>query len=214
MLVVAAFCPPDDLVDELCAAIADADDARGAPVAGRDPGAHKRRFRRANTPVVEPAPNIPFVGPWLEPIIPVVRFGNLTSADSRRVAEMLAEVSPGWVPPRVHFAGVRFGTKDRPRSIQATLGGEVSELGDIARSVTAHAAELDFYLDRRLFGASLEIAAATDAATADDLTALTASLADFHGATWTVDRLSVLKSNFGDGSSTFIEEFAIPIGQA
>lgn len=216
MQVMAAFCPPDDLVDELCAAIAGADDALCAALTTvrAELSTQRRWFGRTTTPVLDLPPHEPCVGPWLAPILPVVRFGNLTAVDSRRVAEMLTEVSATWTPPTVNFSGVQCGTEHRPRSIEAILGGEADELSDIARAVARHAAGLNLYVDRRLFSASFEIAIATDAASADHLVALTARLADFRGRTWAVDRLSILKNTFGEGSSNVIEEFAIPIGPA
>lgn len=215
MLMIAAFCPPDDVVTELHAAVEAGDAAWSThqPDVAEAP-ARRKWFGRSAAPEPPPAPSRTSIAQWAAPIIPVVRFGNLTTADARRVVDAITAVSVEWAPVSVQFERVVFGSTDAPRSVQAILGGEVTGLDTIARAVTSRAADLNFYLDRRLFHAQLEVATMTESTTDDDLAGLTESMHDFCGRTWTVDHVSVLKQTFGEGTPTFVQEFAIPLGPA
>lgn len=214
MLIVAAFSPPNEVLAELRAAIQAGESTWAADTAESTAAPTRRRWfgRPAAAPAIDPAPIRTCITLWPSPTIPVVRFGNLTTADARRVAEAIAAVAAEWTPATVQFERVLFGTKEEPRSVQAVLGGEVNELDTVARAVTSRAADLNFYLDRRLFHPVLEVGQVADGITGEDLAALTATVADYRGTPWTVDHVSVLKQTFGDGAPTFVEEFAIPIG--
>ncbi|MGJ0558361.1 2'-5' RNA ligase family protein [Methylocystis sp.] len=210
MLIVAAFCLPDDVVTEIQTAISAADAACSA----RAPEPVARRgwlSRSATKPVAAVLPRTS-IAQWSSPHIPIVRFGNLTSADSRRVADALMTVASAWEPATVHVAQVTWGGVDQPGSVEANLAGDVAGLGSIARAVTSRAADLNFYLDRRLFHAGLEVAKVSESTTPEDLYALTTSLEGFRSRPWTVDHLTLLRQTYEPGTAAYAEAYQIPFG--
>lgn len=144
--------------------------------------------------------------------LPITAFGNLTSSDSRRLGDALAEAAADWDRPTVQFAG--GGALEFPgdRNVWARLDGDLDALASVARGVTSCVERLGLFVDRRIFRPMLAVASVTESTTGPDLDAVVGALQDFRGQSWEVDSVVLTTDPAGDGSA--LQEFErIPVGR-
>jgi len=209
VLVVAAFCPSEQVVADLRRTLEAADHAAAAACVPVRP--RRRWFARGSAGSEGPTPAA-LVTAWSVPIIPVVRFGNLTSADAARVVAALTDTAAAWVPAEVLVESIAIDPST-PGLVRGYLGGATGFLADVARDVAVTAAGLNLYLDRRLFHPELDLASIDTGASAERRAALGVELARFPGSqTWTLTHLSMMRQSFGEGTSYFVESDRIRLG--
>ncbi|MCW2857841.1 MAG: hypothetical protein JWR52_3456 [Marmoricola sp.] len=173
-----------------------------------------RRFGRRTPVQVPTAP----LEPALEDIpmaslrLPITGFGNLTSADARRITETIAASAAQWTPPTVCFTGGAALEFPGDRSVWARLDGDLDALSEIARGVPHSVERLGFFVDRRVFRPMLSIATVTNATIAADLETVVTALDAFRGQDWIVDSIVLTTEAFVAGRSETQVLERIPVG--
>ena len=144
--------------------------------------------------------------------IPVTSFGNLTVQDAEGLAEALTTAAVEWTAPQVYFAGGTALDFPGDWSVWAKLGGDVADLGAVARGVVQSVEGLGLFVDRRTFRPMLSLATVTHATTGPFLQQVVDALEQYRGEPWTAE-ITLLKESFvGSGSGAeFVEFRRIPI---
>jgi 2'-5' RNA ligase len=157
--------------------------------------------------VEEPAaPDVVDHVPLSDMYLRVTEFGNLTTSDAHRLADVITEAARGWSPATVHFAGGTALDFPGDWSVWAKLAGDVDPLMAIARGMTRSVEHLGLFVDRRLFRPMLSLATVTEATTGPYLQAVVDALDAFRGEDWTVDEVSLMTQAF-DGDRPAPKEF-------
>lgn len=130
--------------------------------------------------------------------LPVTGFGNLTTHDAERIAEVIREAAALWSPVTVRFAGGTALDFPGDWSVWAALEGDVDGLMAMARSVTQSVERLGFFLDRRMFRPMLSVATVTRQTTGPFLQEVVDALEAFRGEEWSAE-LTLLKESFVEG---------------
>jgi len=204
MLVHGAIIPPRSVIDPL----ADVLRSVAEPTEVVPAAQHKSRLgrlgrRRDEAPDVTAAPMLEYVDP-VRMHLPLTGFGNLTTSDSRRLAETLQEAAGAWSAPRVWFAGGAALDFPGDWSVWAKLDGDVDALAALARGVNQSVERLGYFVDRRQFRPMMSIATVTPTTTGPFLETVVGALDAFRGEEWTVE-LSLTKETFAERGSEMVE---------
>jgi hypothetical protein len=214
MLVHGAIVPPSSALEAVAAVVRGVVPPGEGQLGGSAEGLFGRlgraRARQAN-PVEAPVSMLERL-PVDRLLLPITGFGNLTTHDADRVAEVIASAAVDWHAPKVRFAGGTALDFPGDWSVWAKLAGDVDALCDIALGVTKCVETLGFFVDRRQFRPMLSVATVTPATTGPYLEALVAALDAFEGKTWTV-AVSLTKETLVGGVAATIELERIELPQ-
>lgn len=181
MMLRAAFVPPQPVIDELRAVVG----------------------RLAGLPGVRPTP-------WDVLDIPAAGFGNVTSADARRLRGALTRRLGERPAPVVRFDGVSVGSSGE---VVALLSGEVDELAADARAVAQAAASVQLFVDRRSFRAGLEIASISTQAPGSQVPAMIdAATLGWTGMAWEASGVSLIRTRWFAGGALAEEIDYVELG--
>ena len=211
MLVHGAIRPPRSALEAVAAVVR----AVPVPVESEPPPPPKGLLGRLAGRKEEPA-EVPVAPVMLDHVpidrmhLPITGFGNLTTTDARRVAEVVTAAAAGWTAPTVRFAGGTALDFPGDWSVWAKLDGDLSSLATVARGVTQGVESLGFFVDRRQFRPMLSVATVTPATTGPFLQAVVDALEAFRGDEWTVD-VTLLKETFVGGRTELTEFQRIPL---
>jgi 2'-5' RNA ligase len=207
MRLFAAIVPPRPVLDEVRAVV---DSVRPASEPAPKRGLFSRRGGRG--PVVEDETNDELTQPPVELMyLPLTGFGNVTLGDSVRVAKALRNEALTWAPATLHLAGGTALEFKGDESVWAKLDGDIDALNTIGRGVPQVVQRLGFFVDRRQFRPWLEVGTITDTTTAPYLQAVVDALEAFHGRSWEVDAISLMKGLPDEGPDAFEELERMPL---
>lgn len=212
MLVHGAIIPPSAVLEALDAVVRSVPLPAGAePAPAASQGIRGRLGRRRNDVVEAPAAPVMLEHlPVARMRLPITGFGNLTTHDANRLAEVIAHAASEWEQPRLQFAGGTALDFPGDWSVWAKLDGDVDALMSIARGVTQSVEGLGFFVDRRQFRPMLSVATVTEATTGPFLQSVVDALDAFRGEEWTAD-ISLTKETFVGGQPEIVEFHRIPI---
>ena len=134
----------------------------------------------------------------------LAKFGNVTATDAAGLATALEAAAGTWRAPLLHVGSVGVAEAD-PFDVTAQLEGDIDALRDIYTNVLEVARLQRFYLDRRSFRAELTLGAVEvegGAAVPDDVAGAEVA---HQGARWSPSHVTLLRTSFTDGGTTFAE---------
>jgi hypothetical protein len=216
MLLHAVIVPPLEALEAVARVVRSA-----GPPSVAEPPAPRRGFRARlggrGTPAVEPSKA---VADELELIsadqlsLPVTGFGNVTSADARRLAQVVSAEAATWSRPTLYFTGGTALETPGDRSVWVGLEGDVAALMAVGRGVTQSVEPLGFFVDRRKFRPAMAVATITEHTTTEYLQSVLDALDAFRGEPWTVEYVSLTRRSFDDAGLPKPEEVSrIPISR-
>ncbi len=209
MRLFAAIVPPRPVLDEVRAVV---DSVRPASAAAPVPkrGLFSRFGGRGE--VVEEWTNDELTLPPVDRMyLPLTGFGNVTLGDSVHLAKALRAEALTWAPPTLHIAGGTALEFKGDESVWAKLDGDIDALNTIGRGVPQIVQRLGFFVDRRQFRPWLEMGTITDTTTAPYLQAVVDALEAFHGRSWEIDAISLMKGLPDQGPDAFEELERMPL---
>ena len=193
MRLFAALVPPATELDRarvLAAAVAPVPDPAAEPVPeeprhGGRKGA-RRWFRRRQHLTHAPKAAGPMLNllPTSAMHLPLVKFGNLSTADAARVADEMERHAPEWASPRLRLEGGRVLQPEGRTSVWLNLTGDLNEVRDVIRGVAHVALGLSLFVDRRIFQPELQLATVNHRTTTAYLDSLLAELGTFESNAW------------------------------
>lgn len=216
MLVRGAIIPPRAVLEAVAAVVRAVPVPVGPP--GAEPSAPRGILGKLGRHRAEPAQASVEVPAMLdhEPVermqLPITGFGNLTTHDTARLVDTIAEAAADWTRPTVQFAGGTALDFPGDWSVWAKVDGDVDALTAAARGVTASVESLGFFVDRRQFRPMLSVAKVTTATTGPFLESVVEALEAFRGEEWTVE-VSLTKEVFVAGRPEWVEFERIAIGR-
>jgi 2'-5' RNA ligase len=147
----------------------------------------------------------------------ITSFGNVTLADGRALHAAIAREAATWKAPELRFAGGTALEWRGDESVWAKLDGDVDSLMQIGRGVPVVVQRLGFFVDRRQFRPWLPVGTITDVTTAPYLERLVAALEGYHGPSWVLDEISILRrlpalEDGSDGGFEVFEQIALKTG--
>jgi 2'-5' RNA ligase len=205
MRLFAAIVPPREVLQELSAVLGSVRVEQPSPEGGR-------RFLRRPKRGAHAAGRVPvaststdeLVRPEIDHLhLRITSFGNVTLGDSVKLADALRQEAVTWRRPEVHFAGAKALEFPGDESVWAVLEGDVDQLRAIGRNVPQVVQRLGFFVDRRVFRPWLPVATITEQTTAPYLERVVDALDRFHGASWTVDSVFLMKRTPDAGADEF-----------
>jgi len=212
MRVFAAIVPPPAVLDEVFTLV---DSVQVVPesqpqqrrgLLGRLASKGQPRGEQAAGEPVAPAPPQLDVTSRELAHLPVSGFGNVTLADSRRLAAALRTAVASWPRPQLHFSGATALEWPGDEAVWAKLGGDVDGLMTVARGVPMVVQRLGFFVDRRQFRPWMAVGTINAGTTAPYLEQLVAALTAHRGSGWVLDHVSLMRrSNEEDGELQFEE---------
>ena len=131
--------------------------------------------------------------PLEEMHIPLTSFGNVTLGDSVKLANALRRAAASWPRAEVAFAGAAALEFKGDESVWARLTGDLDAVTTIGRGVPQVVQRLGFFVDRRVFRPWLSVGTITDETTAPYLERVVAALDAFHGRTWTLEHVHLMR---------------------
>jgi hypothetical protein len=169
-----------------------------SPAAPPAPAPRRGLFRRATRagaaqPVAEAKRELQLADRGSTAYIPITSFGNVTLADSVRLADALRRDVAGWPQARVHFAGGAALEFKGDESVWAKLGGDLDTVLQIGRGVPDTVKQLGFFVDRRVFRPWFPVGTITDDTTAPYLESVVDALEAFRGQEWTIEHVSLME---------------------
>jgi 2'-5' RNA ligase len=220
MQLHAALVPPADVVHDALDAAREmlaremptpppaADDSRRG-ILGR-----VRGRRRADAPDASDAPAVTLEAAPPEAVfMRLAKFGNVVATDVTLLARALEELARTWPDPLLHVSAVRVADAT-PFDVTAQLDGEVDALRDIFRNVHEAAQSQRFFLDRRSYRNELvlgSVGVQDDAPVPD---AVAGAEAPHVGPRWSPSHITLLRTSFVDGGTTFVEVARIPLADS
>jgi 2'-5' RNA ligase len=195
MRLFAAIVPPRDVLQELSTVVGSVRPEQPVEEGGR-------RFLRRGRRGAHTAGRVPvatssadeLTRPDLEHMhLRITSFGNVTLGDSVKLADALREQAATWRRPEVHFAGAKALEFPGDESVWAVLEGDVDQLRAIGRNVPQVVQRLGFFVDRRVFRPWLPVGTITEQTTAPYLERVVEALDRFHGTSWTVDSVFLMR---------------------
>jgi 2'-5' RNA ligase len=213
MLVHGAIIPPRAVLATVAAVVQSVPEpveVGSAPVTKGILGRFGRH--RVEAEDAPPAPAMLELIPVDRLVFPITGFGNLTTNDANRVADVIRTAAADWPAPTVWFAGGTALDFPGDWSVWAKLAGDVDSLSAIARGVTQCVEGLGFFVDRRQFRPMMSVATVTPATTGPFLETLVAALDAFEGEEW-VAEISLTKETFVGGKPELTEFQRIPLAQ-
>jgi 2'-5' RNA ligase len=210
MQVHGAVIPPPTALEAVAAVVRSVPEpvaVAPAATAAQTKGILGRFGRRSDDDVEEPVPAPAMLEhvPLSRLTLPITGFGNLTTHDANRLADLIAEEAASWAPATLRFAGGTALDFPGDWSVWAKLEGDLDALGAMARGVMQSVEGLGFFVDRRQFRPMLSVATVTPATTGPFLEQVVEALDAFRGEEWTV-AVSLTKETFV-GSTPETSEF-------
>ena len=185
MRLFAALVPPAVELERarvLAAAVPPVPDPGAEAVPERSAG--RRWFRRRSNGVARPVGSMLNLLPTSAMHLPLVKFGNLSTADAVRVADEMERHAPEWAAPRLRLEGGRMLQPEGRTSVWLNLTGDVNEVRDLVRGVAHVALGLQMFVDRRIFQPELQLGLVNDRTTTEYLDSLLAELETFESNAW------------------------------
>ncbi|RLV50841.1 hypothetical protein D9V37_02495 [Nocardioides mangrovicus] len=207
MHIFAAIVPPPEIRQELEATVAAVAPRSGqaATTEARPPTSHRketttRTFLRRRRPATAAGTGHDQLDqkPFDQLLIPVTHFGNLTTADSVRLADELRMEAATWPSPTLHVHGGAALEWAGDLGVWARVEGDSEGLQHIGRSVPPLAQRLSLFVDRRMFRPWLQVGTITDATSAPYLEDLVAALDHFRGTSWQQQHLTLFRGRAED----------------
>jgi hypothetical protein len=158
-----------------------------------------RRQAQPAAPVVALSPAAPDAV-----FVRLAKFGNVTATDAAGLATALEAVAGTWRAPVLHVSRVEVA-QAHPYDVTAELDGDVDALREIYRNVNEVARLQRFFLDRRSFRSELVVGSVEveDGAPVPGLVA--GAHAPHHGPRWSPSHITLLRTSFVAGGTTFAE---------
>ena len=207
MRLFAAIVPPRPVLDEVRAVV---DSVRPAAEPAPKRGLFSRLGGRGAV-VEEPTNDELTQQPVHLMYLPLTGFGNVTLGDSVQLSKALRKEALTWAPPTLHIAGGTALEFKGDESVWAQLDGDIDALNTIGRGVPQIVQRLGFFVDRRQFRPWLEMGTITDTTTAPYLQAVVDALEAFHGRSWEIDSISLMKGLAEQGPDAFEELERMPL---
>ncbi len=135
------------------------------------------------------------------------KIGNVEAADAAVLAKALEVAARSWPAPTLHVSRLSVD-QDQPFGVTAHLDGEMDVLKDLYLKVNEVARLQRIFLDRRGFRPEFPLTALR----VEEGTALPDHLAaeiPYQGPSWSPSRITLLRTSFSGGQTTF-SEFAGP----
>jgi 2'-5' RNA ligase len=198
MRLFAAIVPPRDILEDVSRTVrsATATEPEPAPrrLFGRRPRAREGAGGDGGSAgtMLAGSPELDTPSP-AEMYLPITAFGNVTRGDSIKLANALRTEAAGWRPPTVSLAGGTALEFPGDESVWVKLDGDVDGLLAIGRGVPLVVQRLGFFVDRRVFRPWLPVATITEHTTAPYLERVVEALDHFHGTSWTVDSVFLMR---------------------
>lgn len=224
MRLFAALVPPATELDRarvLAATVAPVPDPPTEPApeeprpSGRKGG--RRWFRRRQQHIHAPKPAGPMLNllPMSAMHLPLVKFGNLSTADAARVGDEMERRAPEWASPRLRLEGGRVLQPEGRTSVWLDLTGDLNEVRDLIRGVAHVALGLSLYVDRRIFQPELQLATVNHRTTPAYLDSLLAELGTFESNAWWQTTFSLMVQADDGPAPTPLKTYReIPLGPA
>jgi hypothetical protein len=143
----------------------------------------------------------------------LAKFGNVTVTDATALARGIEVLAHRWPAPLLHVSAVRVA-EAHPFDVTAQLDGDVDALRDINRNVNEVAQSQRFFLDRRSFRSELvlgSVGVQDDGPVPD---AVAGAEALHVGPRWSPSHVTLLRTSFVDGGTTFVEVARIPLADS
>ena len=175
-----------------------------APVATEEPKQgllDRLRGRRRAVPPAAPLATLLPAAPE-EVFVRLAKFGNVTATDVTGLVAALEAVAGTWRAPVLHVSGVRVA-EAHPYDLTAQLDGDVGALRDIYSNVIEAARLQGFFLDRRSLRNELALGSIDGGGPVPDSVA--GAEVPHHGASWSPSHITLLRTSFNDGGTTFVE---------
>jgi hypothetical protein len=144
----------------------------------------RRWFRRRRNGAERPPGPMLNLLPMSAMHLPMVKFGNLSTADAARVADEMERRAPEWSSPRLRLEGGRVLQPEGRTSVWLNLTGDLNEVRDLVRGVSHVALGLSLFVDRRIFQPELQLALVNDRTTPAYLESLLTELETFESNAW------------------------------
>ena len=123
--------------------------------------------------------------------LPIATFGNVTVADSERLAEVLTVAAAKLTSPTVHLTGGAELEFPGDQSLWVRVQGDLDTLRLIPPGMTQTVEPLGFFVDRRKFRPLLSVCTVTEATTPEVRQRVIDALDAFQGEPWTVGSVSL-----------------------
>jgi hypothetical protein len=147
--------------------------------------------------------------------LPMIKFGNLSTADAARVADEMERRAPEWAAPRLRLEGGRVLQPEGRTSVWLNLTGDLNELRDVIRGVAHVALGLHLFVDRRVFQPELQLALVNHRTTTAYLDSLLAELDTFESNAWWQTTFTLMVAADDNPSWTPVKTYReIPLGPA
>lgn len=204
MQLHAVIVPPPGVVQGALEAARDL--LPSTPVATEEPrrGFQDRlRGRRRAVPQAAPAVSLSPAAPEAV-FVRLAKFGNVTADDAAALTKALEVVAATWRAPVLHVSRVSVAAA-HPFDVTAQLDGDLDDLRDIYGNVIEVARLQRFFLDRRSLRSQLILGSVEveDGSPVPDSVA--GAEAPHRGPRWSPSHLTLLRTSFVDGGTTFAE---------
>jgi hypothetical protein len=140
----------------------------------------------------------------------LAKFGNVTSTDAGALADALAASAGAWPMPVVYVTHLVVGTT-YPFEVSARLEGDLDALRGLHRGVNEVAQSQGFFLDRRSFRSELVLGTVQTADYGSSVP-LAGIEVPCRGPYWSPTHVTVLRSSWAAGATTFTEYARIDLG--
>jgi hypothetical protein len=206
MQLYAVLVPPPDVVD-------DALEAARAMLAPTDAGASSRRgildrFRGRRQADVD-AVSLALARPEAV-FVRLAKFGNVAATDAAVLARAIEALSHTWPAPLLSVSAMSVAD-EQPLDVAALLDGELDPVRAIFRGVSEVAHSQRFFLDRRSFRAELVLGSVDVRDDGSVPDAVAGAEWPHAGPRWSPSHVTLLRTSFVDGGSTFAEVARIPL---
>lgn len=168
----------------------------------------RRQVEPPAAPVVTLAP-----APSEAVFVRLAKFGNVTATDAAGLATALEAVAGTWRAPVLHVSRVTVAETD-PFDVTAKLDGDVDALRDIYSNVVEVSRLQRFYLDRRSFRAELTLGAVEVEGGAPVPADVAGAEVPHQGARWSPSHVTLLRTSFTDGGTTFVEVATVELAHS
>lgn len=210
MQLYAALVPPPDVVQDALEAAGEMLTPEPAADTSRRGFLERLRGRRqADAPAVAtlvPArPEAVFVL--------LAKFGNVAATDATVLARAMEAPARTWSAPVLHVSAVRVA-EAAPFDVTAQLDGDVDALRDIFRNLNDVAQSQRFFLDRRRYLNELGLGSVPVSDDTPVPDAVAGAETPHVGPPWSPSHVTLLRTSFVDGGSTFAEVARVPLADS
>ena len=172
------------------------------------------RFLGRRQPVVPSSPAISMLPAAPEAVfVRLAKFGNVTSTDAAGLGEALEAVAGTWRVPVLRVSRCSVGSA-HPFDVVAQLEGDLDDLRGIFANVNEVARLQRFFLDRRSFRAEMALGSLemSDGGPVPDDVA--GAELDHRGPRWSPSHITLLRTSFSNGATTFAEFARVQLADA